>query len=91
MKKNIPGKLSLYKKTKVFSNETVPEALKKNHKIIPGSWGRLVIQEGELILKFNNKNESFLITKTRPGIIEPEVMHFIELKGKVSFYIEFYK
>lgn len=90
MKKQIPEKLSPYKKTKIFTSDTVPKALQKDHQIIKDSWAKLMVIEGELILKFQNQTEGFLITANSPGIIEPEIPHHIEVSNEVSFYIEFY-
>ena len=90
--KKLPENVSAYKRTKVFSDETVANALLKTHYTKKGCWGKLAVLKGSLIYHIEGEEaESLKIHETNFGVIEPQVPHHIEISGSVEFYVEFYK
>ena len=87
--KTLPSHLLAYKKTPVFTNETVPRALLHDHRIKGGAWGLIHVERGTLQYTIGGKG--FILTPDSPGVVEPEVLHFVTPIGDVSFFIEFYR
>ena len=85
----VPETAEVYKSTPVFTEETVPAGLLRDHSLKCGVWGRLVILSGELLFHEDNA-EQRLAPKT-DWIVLPEVVHHVTLLGQVSFKIEFLK
>ena len=44
----MPATVSAYKRTPTFSNETIPAGLRRAHQTKLGTWGKIVIVEGNL-------------------------------------------
>ena len=88
--KPLPVHVKPYKSTPVFTNETIPKGLLKDHNTKNGVWGVLCVTKGELEYAIENA-ETHIITPEKQGIIEPEVLQHIRPLGVVNFYIEFYK
>lgn len=90
--KNSVGNLEAYKRTAIFTEKTVPRSLQKSHDTKEGTWAKLVVQTGELLLHFVSKNSpEILVTPDTQGWIKPQEPHYIELLVNVRFYIEFYR
>ena len=88
----IPESVVAYKKTPVFSENTVPKGLLQDHRTKKGVWGKINILEGELVYTIHSTpQETLVLTPDNPGVVEPARLHYIKPKGKVSFYVEFYK
>ncbi len=88
--KSLPKNVTAYKRTPAFTQETVPKGLLNNHSTKDGVWGVIHIEEGELEYTIEN-NETYILTKDKSGVVEPEILHHIKPLGKVSFSVEFYK
>ncbi|MFT7653960.1 MAG: tellurite resistance-related uncharacterized protein [Limisphaerales bacterium] len=89
---SIPEQCSSYKKTAVFSEASVPGGLLKAHKTKTGTWGKIVILEGQLLYRILEPIlEEHLLDADHPGVVEPEVLHEVKPEGKVSFYVDFHK
>jgi len=89
--KEIPTHLCAYKKTDVFDQDSVPQALLKDHSTKAEVWGKIVILEGELLYSIPSQHEEYRLDKDWFGVVEPEVKHHVAPMGKVRFYVEFYK
>ncbi len=90
--KSLPPDLRPYKKTDVFTKETVPKGLLKEHHTMAGVWGKIVILEGGLIYTIDDENkEGVMLTPDYHGVVEPQVVHHITPLNGVKFFIEFYK
>lgn len=88
--KKLPYNVFSYKRTRVFNELTIPKGLLANHRTKEGVWGVIHIEKGNLEYIIEN-NMSFILNKNIAGVIEPEVLHYIRPRGKVEFFIEFYK
>lgn len=88
--KSLPDHVQRYKSTPVFTEETVPKGLLKDHNTKNGVWGLICIEQGELEYIIEDK-ETHILTPDNKGVVEPEIKHHIKPLGKVIFRVEFYK
>ena len=74
----------------VFTQDTIPEALQKEHKLASGHWGVLHVFEGSL--KFVDVASGEERTLTAPDLvtIHPEAPHHVVLEGPVSGRLDFF-
>lgn len=86
--KKLPENVKPYKRTPVFTHETVPQALLKNHATGEGVWGMLQVKEGELEYTIEDK-ETHTLKPGYAGIIEPQIFHHVKPLGDVAFFINF--
>ena len=90
--KQIPNNLNAYKRTPEFDQNTVPAGLLKSHQTKAGTWGKIVILDGQLLYRILEPEiEEVTLDKNQPGIVEPEIKHEVKPIEMVRFYIEFYK
>lgn len=90
--KLLPPEVSPYKKTPTFDEETVPKGLLSDHRTLEGVWGRIVVLEGELSYTIKGEpDEVIVLSPGTDGVVEPQVVHFVRPKGKVKFFVQFYK
>ena len=79
-----------YHTTSVFNAESLPEALRREHRTKPGVWGIIRVLEGKLLLHFPNRPTQELSADT-PGLIAPQEMHWVEPVGAMQMQVEFYR
>lgn len=90
--KRLPANLALYKRTKVFTTETLPDALQKEHRTAAGTWGKINVLKGSLEYAILGRDpERHLLRPERPGVIEPGAPHRVAPRGEVEFFVEFFK
>lgn len=89
--KNIPEKLIAYKKTPIFTEQSIPAGLLNAHQTKEGVWGKIVVLEGELLYTICNTDERLTLSAENSGVVEPTVIHQVKPLGEVSFYVEFYR
>lgn len=88
--KSLPEHVQQYSASPVFTEETVPRGLLKDHNTKSGVWGLICVNEGELEYIIEDK-ETHILNPENKGVVEPEIKHHIKPLGPVSFTIEFYK
>lgn len=90
--KALPTTVSAYKRTPTFAQDTIPAGLTHAHKTKAGTWGKIVILEGELRYRILEPAcEEVTLSKARFGVIEPTVLHEVVAPAAVQFYVEFYR
>ena len=90
--KKLPDNVKAYKKTPVFTEETVPAGLLNDHNTKTGVWGKIVIIEGELEYTIQEPDVEIVVLHSNShGVVEPTIRHHIKPMGKVQFYVEFYR
>ena len=90
--KQMPPELIPYKRTPEFDQDSVPAGLLAAHQTKAGTWGLIVVLEGELEYRIlESEQEIVVLTPDRPGVVEPTVLHEVEPRGKVRFYVEFHR
>ena len=88
--KTLPAAAKAYKKTAIFTNATVPQALLNDHRTKPGVWGLIQVERGSLEYTIAG-GETHVLTPGHPGVVEPEVTHFVRPVGETAFFVEFYR
>lgn len=91
----LPGGLRPYRRTDVFTQNTVPAGLLKAHNTKDGVWALITVLEGELIYRVTDPrcpaSRTVLTPHTPPGVIEPTILHAVEPAGAVRFFVEFHR
>ena len=91
----LPAGLDHYRSTPLFTEESVPAALLGDHSTKPGVWGRIRLVSGRLRYVVTDARRQALAREltehSDPGIIEPTIVHRVELIGKVEFQVEFWR
>lgn len=89
---SLPAGVTQYKQTPEFDEQTLPNGLRSRHTLKPGTWGCIVVLEGQLLYVIErDPTLAFVLTPSLPGIVEPEAPHHVELRGPVRLRIDFYR
>lgn len=80
-----------YKITPVFDQDSLPEALRREHNTKAGVWGLLRLLEGEVRLVFADLGRTVHVTPDNPAEIPPQAVHHVELMGPMRMQVEFYR
>ena len=91
----LPSGLEAYKRTPVFTEETVPAGLLKDHSTKDGTWGLIHVEEGCLRYVVTDParspSTSDLMPEGQAGVVEPTILHRVEPLGPVRFWVEFWR
>ncbi len=89
----IPHEFAPYKRTPVFTHDSIPASLLKDHSTAQHTWAQINIESGTLIYGISEPGHEgvYRLTPDNAGVITPEHAHYIKAEGDVSFYIEFYR
>ena len=91
-RREMPEGHAAYRKTKSFSEETVPRALLERHTTKAGVWGLIHVERGRLAYRsYAPVPCDIVLEADTPGIVLPEVEHEVEPLGSVQFYVEFWR
>jgi tellurite resistance-related uncharacterized protein len=82
-----PDDVAEYKRTPTFSESDVPAGLLRDHRTKPGTWARLVVEEGRL--EYTCRRGTFILKPGTPGVIEPEQPHHVRVIEPVRFHVVF--
>jgi tellurite methyltransferase len=85
----MPASAKPYHRTPVFTEETLPAGLRADHRTKPGTWARIVVEEGQL--EFHVRGRTHLLTPETPGLVEPERLHCVVPLGAVRMHVEFWR
>ena len=90
--KALPGHVERYGGTPEFSERSVPANLLRSHRTKAGTWAKIVVLEGRLLYRVLEPGiEEIELSPERPCIVEPEVAHEVEARGRVRFRVDFYR
>ena len=91
----IPRGLKHYKSTPLFTAQTTPAALQGDHSTKSGVWGAIQVRTGRLryiVTDVRRETAAVELTPQGPaGVVEPTILHRVELLGDVEFEVEFWK
>ena len=88
--RGLPAGLSAYRRTPDFDADSIPAGLRRAHRTRAGTWGRIVVTEGELLYRIlEPETEEHVLSPGRDGVVEPEVPHEVAPLGVVRFHVEF--
>lgn len=86
----LPDGVEVYKQTPVFDQRSIPSGLRRDHRLKPGTWGRIVVLEGRLSYEIAEPEPlAWVLAPGISGIIAPETAHRVEPVGAVRFRVEF--
>ena len=88
--KTLPDHVVAYQRTDLFTQDSVPSGLLKDHSTKEGVWGLIQVRKGRLEYTIENK-EVHILTPVKNGVVEPTVSHHVRPLGEVLFSVEFYK
>jgi tellurite resistance-related uncharacterized protein len=82
-----------YKTTPVFDQDSLPEAIRNEHRTKEGVWGLLRVLAGEVQLVFTDPPRTVTVTVTpdNPAPIPPQETHHVEVGGPMQMQVEFYR
>lgn len=87
----LPGGLSSYRKTPVFTAATVPDGITGDHSTKSGVWALVHVVRGSLRYEIIERGEVYELTPDRPGVVEPETAHKVTPGGGAEFFVEFWR
>jgi tellurite resistance-related uncharacterized protein len=91
----IPEGYESYARTATFTEDTIPQALRRAHTTKAGAWALIHVLKGRLIYRIvDSRTEpsgQVLRPDAPPGVIEPTMLHFVRPLGPVAFYVEFFR
>ena len=87
----LPPEVRAYRRTATFTETTTPAGLLRDHSTKPGTWAKIVIEEGTLEYSLKSPSVAFLLSPSNEGVIPPVVPHSVRFLGPVRFYVEFLK
>lgn len=90
MLNELPQNLQKYSETPVYTQDTVPAALLKDHNTKPGVWGRITVLQGRLMYMIV-AHPAQPVDAQHPGIIRPEEKHCVAVPEDVTFKVEFFR
>lgn len=79
-----------YRSSPIFTAETLPEALKREHRTKRGVWAVLHILSGCIRYCPETDELPSVVTPAKPQIIRPDQPHHVELLGPVTLRIDFF-
>jgi len=91
MPNELPKDVAAYKRTPVFTQDTVPAGLQRDHTTAPGVWAVIHVLSGRLRYTVPSTGFQVDLTPGHDGIVEPEMPHHVTPMGEVEFYVEFWR
>ena len=77
--------------TPVFTEQTLPDGLRKEHKLADGTWGVLRVLEGTIRFTDLETDEERSIASPDDVTIRPGALHQVATVGPVQLRIDFYR
>lgn len=78
-----------YKQTFRFSKEAVPPGLLRDHSPKAGVWGVIHVVYGLIIYRIGEPADEHLLKPEKPGVVESQLLHSVELSEDAELYVEF--
>ncbi|HEU4840695.1 MAG TPA: DUF3565 domain-containing protein [Ilumatobacteraceae bacterium] len=86
----LPDGLVVVRTTPPWDELTMPDALRRAHRVAAGTWGRLRVTEGALrFVAATEPPTDVLVDPGHPQGIPPEVEHHVAPQGATSFVVDF--
>lgn len=79
-----------YRSTPVFDQDTLPAALRSEHRTKAGTWGVIRVLSGTLRLHLPDDGQVRELSEAQPGVVEPEQTHWVEPVGSVRMRVDFH-
>src|SRR5262249_51220985 len=85
----MPPGATEYKRTITFTEETLPAALRADHRTKAGTWAYLAVEAAAP--PSHVRGGSHRLVPGPPGVVEPEVPHHVPPVGAVRVHVAFYR
>jgi hemoglobin len=79
-----------YRLTPVFSNDTLPEGLRRAHSTKAGVWGLLKVLKGTILYALEETGECQMVQAPGTVMILPQQLHSVEPQGDMEMQVDFY-
>ena len=90
-RQEIPNGYVPYRRTPLFTNDSIPEGLRSRHTTKKGVWGIVHVRSGRLRYRIHDPyHTETILGFDRQGIVLPEVEHEVEPIDNVEFFVEFW-
>jgi tellurite methyltransferase len=83
----LPPSAREYKRTVTFTDQTLPKALRADHRTKAGTWARIVVEAGRA--EYHVRGRVQVLEPGVVGIVEPEVPHHLAPLGPLAVHVEF--
>jgi tellurite resistance-related uncharacterized protein len=80
-----------YSASPIFDEQSLPDALRNDHRTKAGTWGLLRVLDGEVRLIFVDPPSEQLVTPDNPALIAPQATHHVVPLGPMTMQVEFYR
>jgi tellurite resistance-related uncharacterized protein len=87
----MPEGVVAFQQTAVFTEETIPAGLQKDHATGAGVWAKIIVLEGKLRYQAEALGVDMELAPDVLGVIVPQVVHAVAPVGPVRFFVEFYR
>jgi len=90
----LPANMVHDRTTSEWDEDSIPRAIRRDHKVAPGVWGRLCVYQGNIRFRFSDglaggPPGDGLLGAGNHQLIPPERPHRVEVVGPVRLSIEF--
>jgi tellurite resistance-related uncharacterized protein len=88
----LPAGVAPYKQTAVFDARTVPDGLRRSHRLKAETWGEIVVEQGRVVYVLEDDDEwSIALRPGLVGVVAPERPHHVEPDDDARFFVRFSK
>ena len=77
--------------TPTFTEQTIPDALQREHKLGEGTWGVFQVLRGKIRFVDLETSEERVVSVREQLTIQPGAPHRVALEGPVEFRIDFFR
>ena len=89
---SLPENAQVYRTTPIYSEQTLPQGLTRDHQTKPNVWGRIIVLSGQLSYEICDPEERCWVLRPGvPGTIAPQTRHRVRVSSPVQFRVEFLK
>ena len=91
-RRELPEGFAEYRRTALFTEETLPRALRAEHETRSGTWALIHVERGRLRYRLHAPfHEEQELAPGRAGVVLPGVRHEVEPRGPVAFCVAFHR
>lgn len=88
----LPPGAVLYKTVGPFDADSLPDGLKRAHRLKAGAWGLLTLQKGEIAFVWDDADGGeILLSAPATIVVPPEIPHHLRLAGPFRLSIGFHR